>query len=1127
MSAKQDQESREERRRRFWPRLLLGLAVLLVVAGIAAMSLVGTQITAPVWVKQKITERINDGLGDHQISFGEVAVVMQEGWKPRLFLRDVRVSDAQGAPLVNLADVAGTVALKPLMQGQLQPASIQLNGARLILRRAADGTVDLALGDTGSTLDQATGFAGLAEDLELFLARPQFASLTRISAENLSVQFDDQRAKRVWAVDGGRLNLSRSGDSLTMQGDFALLGGRDYATTLALSYSGHIGSPAAELGINFRDMATDDIAGQSPALAWLGALKAPISGALRASVDPQGALGPLNATLNIGAGVVQPTAATDPIAFTSARSYFTYDPASQTMQFDELSVVSDWVTARAEGRATLVGIEAGLPREILGQMRVTQIDANPLDLYPETVSLEGASMDVRLQITPFLLSLGQLSLSDQGSTFVIGGEFRAEPGGWGLALDGQMDALTPKRLLELWPRSLAEGTRSWIEQNVTEADLKKIQVALRVQPEQKPEVFLGFDFDGLATRFMKKVPPIKDASGHASLRDNRFSITTNSGQVTAAEGGRIDISGTSFIVPDVRVKNGPARVRLHTSSTISAALSLLDEEPFRVMQKANQPVTIADGRARISGQLDFLLKKKLKTSEVAFDATAVLNGVRSETLVPGRVISAAELMVSANNEDLKIGGSGQISGVPFTGQWQSDIGPSADGTSRFRGQIELSERFVDAFRIGLPPGAISGGGLADITIELARGAPGRFSLSSDLAGVGLRLQQLGWSLPQASSGNLIVAGELGEPPSIETVSLKAGGLDALGTVRLHPGGTLDRASFSRVKLGTWLNAPVDLVGRGAGAAPAVQVRGGKIDLRQTTIGGGDGGTAQRNGGGPVSLVLDRLQISDGIALTDFRAQLNMSRGMDGTFTGRINTGALVSGRVVPQSGRHAFRIQSDNAGAVMVSAGLLQNARDGKMDLVLTPAKEKGSYNGRLGIDDFRIRDIPSMAALLNAVSVIGILEQLQSDGLHFSRVDAEFHLSPDRVTLIEGSAVGASLGISMDGYYYMASKQMDMQGVFSPVYLVNAIGEFFTRKGEGLFGFTYTIKGSAESPAVSVNPLSALTPGLFRELFRRNPPKVRRDPGAGQLTLPASEEGQKPATTEPPRQQNNTARDR
>jgi hypothetical protein len=85
-----------------------------------------------------------------------------------------------------------------------------------------------------------------------------------------------------------------------------------------------------------------------------------------------------------------------------------------------------------------------------------------------------------------------------------------------------------------------------------------------------------------------------------------------------------------------------------------------------------------------------------------------------------------------------------------------------------------------------------------------------------------------------------------------------------------------------------------------------------------------------------------------------------------------------------------------------------------------------------------------------------------------------------------------------MDGYYNLAAKQMDMQGVLSPVYVLNAIGGAFTRRGEGLIGFNFTLRGDAADPSVTVNPLSALTPGFLREMFRRPTPGVNRRAPAG-----------------------------
>ena len=76
-------------------------------------------------------------------------------------------------------------------------------------------------------------------------------------------------------------------------------------------------------------------------------------------------------------------------------------------------------------------------------------------------------------------------------------------------------------------------------------------------------------------------------------------------------------------------------------------------------------------------------------------------------------------------------------------------------------------------------------------------------------------------------------------------------------------------------------------------------------------------------------------------------------------------------------------------------------------------------------------------------------------------------------------------------GNYYPGSGKIDMQGVVSPFYLINGIGQVLTRRGEGVFGFNYTLGGTAAAPQVSINPLSILTPGMFREIFRAAPPRA------------------------------------
>jgi hypothetical protein len=49
----------------------------------------------------------------------------------------------------------------------------------------------------------------------------------------------------------------------------------------------------------------------------------------------------------------------------------------------------------------------------------------------------------------------------------------------------------------------------------------------------------------------------------------------------------------------------------------------------------------------------------------------------------------------------------------------------------------------------------------------------------------------------------------------------------------------------------------------------------------------------------------------------------------------------------------------------------------------------------------------------------------------------------------------------------------------------VPLIGKLLSpEKGGGLFAAIYSLRGSLSDPSVSVNPLSALTPGFLRGLF-------------------------------------------
>ncbi len=1071
----------------FWLRAAFFLCLSPVVfVAAAAVMVVDRDITAPSWITQRIEARAAALMDDTTLEFGAITLRIGRDLHPTVRLIDTRLVDAGGLTLTRVPLVEGLISPRGLiLQQDVLMQEVRLIGAQINLRRATNGDVSFAFSAGGNDLGQARSLPALLDQFDQLFERPALEALETVTAAGVIVNFDDARAGRSWIVDGGTVVLDLRDDETEIRGNFSLLSGRAAVTGVNLSYVSPRGSRAAQVGLNLTDAIASDIAAQSPALSWLRDIEAPITAAMRTSLDADGALGPLNATLEIGQGVFQPNEATQPVAFDEAKAYFTYDPVRDSISFSEMSLQTAWGGLNASGDAYLREFKDGLPRALLAQFTFQDVAVNPPGFYQSPPRVPEVAVDLRVRFDPFSAEIGEVVMLDGDTRLRGSGEVAATDAGWQVAVDAQVDRIAPERLVAFWPLSMKPGTRQWVANNLTQGQLHDIVAGLRIRPERAAEFALGFGFAGSSVKFLRAMPPITQASGVASIEGSQFVVNLDAGVLQAPEGGPMQLAGTDFTIVDMRLNPSPAVLDLDIDSTVTAALSVLNQPPFQYMDKANLPVTLADGRARTRGQITWPLEPRPDPDSIRFAMTSDLQQVRSETLVPGRAFAAPRLKVTVNRAGINIAGPARIGSVSAIGVWDQRFGDPARRGSRVLADVELSQDFLDEFGIALPSGTISGEGTGALAITLLPDARPTFDLSSDLLGLTVGLPAVGWSKGPRTPGNLDVSGTLGAVPSIETLQIGGGGLQAEGQINLTADGQLDTAQFSSLRVGDWLNAPITLRGRGAGNAVGVEVGGGTLDLRRARFGSGT------TDGGPVSIALDRLQVTDGIALTDFRGDFRSEAGFRGEFRGQLNGATSVQGTVAPRDGRSAVRLRSDDAGGVLRAAGLMENAVGGAIDLTLLPAGDAGTFDGALTVRDIRVRDAPTIAALLDAISVVGLLQQMDGQGLAFTEVDARFRLMPQRVIVTEASAVGPGLGISVDGIYMLASKQLDLQGVVSPFFLVNSIGSFLTRKGEGLIGFNFTVRGTSDAPEVGVNPLSALTPGMFRDIFRRPAPDI------------------------------------
>lgn len=1083
---------------------LVGRLVFLLLACLAALAiygLTGRPIGLPVWVVAEIEQRLNAAaapvLPGGAVSIGEVDLAVDDDWVPRIRLGDLRVLKPDGAALLTLPELRMDLDPGALLRGRLQPRSLTLSGARIAIRRDRAGRYDFAFG-SDAAMPEITSLAQLFDLADKAMSQPAAASLTRIEAEALTLSLADERTGRVWTVGDGRLTVQNRPDALAGELGVSLLDGKAAGGRAVLTLVSPKDSEIARLSASFDGIAAQDLAAQSPLIAPLAVLDAPISGRLATTLAPEGVTA-LEGQLEIGAGALRPTPAAQPIAFDRARLALRYDQATGRVALDDLAVEGPSLRLSADGQSFLIGssgqrlkgpLGGGLPASFLTQIRFRDVKIDPAGLFQEPVQFSAGGLDLRLQLDPFRVEIGQLSLAEDARRLSAKGQLAADARGWTASVDLTLNEITHDRLIAMWPVSLVPKTREWIANNILQGELSDLTAAIRIAPGTEPRLHLGYNFQSADVRFINTMPPILDGYGYSTVEGRSYTLVLSRGHLQPPQGGSIDAAGSVFAVPDITLKPALADVHLTTRSSLTAALSLLDQKPFEFLTKADLPVDLGEGEARVDARLRLPLKDHIGFGDVTYEVTGEVSGFRSAHIVPGREVTSGALQVRADPKGLTISGPGHIGAVPFNVTYGQSFAPADRGHARLEGTVELSQAAATEFGLGLPDGMVSGTGQAQVTIRLQKGQPGQLSLVSDLNRITLRLPDVGWSKPAATTGRLEAQVQLGAVPKVDRLTLEASGLKAEGTVTLRPGGGLEAARFERVTLGGWLDGAVTITGRGAGKPVALAVTSGRIDIRAMPPASARSGSGQ--GGGPLSLSLDRLVVSQGITLTGFRGDFSLASGLRGDYSARVNGGAPVTGTLAPSPKGTAIRVQSKDGGAVLRDAGIFQSAYGGEMSVLIVPRAAEGAYDGRVRISDVRVRNANVLAELLNAISVVGLLEQLGGTGIVFNEAEGEFILTPRAVQVTRGSAVGASLGVSMAGVYQTGSGRLDMQGVISPIYIVNGIGALLTRRGEGIFGFNYGLRGTADNPEVSVNPLSILTPGMFREIFRQPPPVLQ-----------------------------------
>jgi hypothetical protein len=195
-----------------------------------------------------------------------------------------------------------------------------------------------------------------------------------------------------------------------------------------------------------------------------------------------------------------------------------------------------------------------------------------------------------------------------------------------------------------------------------------------------------------------------------------------------------------------------------------------------------------------------------------------------------------------------------------------------------------------------------------------------------------------------------------------------------------------------------------------------------------------------------------------------------------------------------RSGQRNLAIKAADGGALLRGLDIVSSMQGGRLSVTGTfdDAVAGHPLTATADIDDFRIRGAPALGKLLQAMTLYGLVDVLRGSGIGFSHLVAPIRLQDAELTLNDVRAFSSSLGLTAKGRIDLRAQRLDVEGTIVPAYFFNSllgniplVGKLFSpERGGGVFAARYALHGDLADPTVSVNPLSALTPGFLREIF-------------------------------------------
>ena len=1085
---------------------------------------------ATPWLKAAIEENFG---GNRSVTVGGTQLERDERGRTSLRLRDIVVRDADGTVVASAPKAEVGLSGRSLFSGRVRAQSLNLVGAEMSVRIEVDGRLTVFAGADSrpiataapSVLAPAVREAGTSAtpqnvlrtelgNLAAIMARIDAVGETGLDGHDLqelglkngNLVVDDRRNGKQWKFDGINVSFTRprqGGVVFRLESENP---DRPWVLSAAMR---PLSDGVRALGIEARKVSTRDILLAMRTNMGDFDVDLPLSASIRAEISPEGAPRLVQGQLLVDAGSV--------VDQKFDRVNLNIDHADFRFNWDvrRHSLIVPFQIQSGGNQFTMRAVlETPSDQSDVWMLTMTRGDSviDPVILAPgassedEGIAINRVSIRARIDAGRKRIEVeqGDLSRVDTRPSHNIG-----------IALTGNLDyggaephvafgvagtRMPVSALKRIWPFFAAVDVRTWVDEHIHGGMVERLVVAgnapvanFKHNGPPMPDDGLTVDIEtsGTTVRPISNLPPIRDADLTLRIVGRNAVVNLGRGTVEAAPGRKLNIAGGIFEVPDTHPKPSPARASFRIDGGMPAAAALLASEGLR--DEIGITLDPASTRGTIAAQVSVKLAiaRPMPEDASSYTITADLMNFSAEKMLFGQKVEATILKAAATSDGFQIKGDVKINGTSASIDLRKQKG-DADAELRMQSSIDEAARR----RLGLDLGnSITGTIPLKVVGHVGDSASDEgMSVEADLTPVKIDGLLPGWVKPAGRPARATYM-MVRTPKALrfDDLSIDGSGATVRGSAEFDSANELVSANFPVFALsdGDKLALKAE---RGSDGALRVSMRGDIYDGRnfvKSSLASTDK-TRQKQEDLDLDIKVGTVAGHNGETLRGLDLKLSRRAGHIRSFamTSKIGRDTPLSGdlRVRARDNHQVIYFETDDAGALFRFTDMYPRMFGGQMWVALDPpTQEQTPQVGTLFIRRFVVRGEPALDRVVSGAPGIA-----GTGGVDFSEMRADFTRLPGKMSVRDGVVRGPLVGATVEGNIDYTRDDVHLRGTFVPFYgLNNMFGQIpivglFLGGGnkEGLLGINYEAVGPPGAPRITVNPVSAIAPGLLRKFI-------------------------------------------